>query len=136
MTREPRTFAVLAFESTHDALDAETLLADLGIDVVPIPAPKAIGARCGIALRIEPADEDRAMGYIEAAGIAVVATHSNRGCLAALMASRGDACRAVAVLRSLTPLRTVPSMSVTAVTSPMDVAAPDRYSCAAVLDSS
>lgn len=73
MTREPRPFAVLGFESTHDALDAETLLGDLGIEVVPIPAPKTIGARCGIALRMEVADEDRASVYLNAAGIAVVA---------------------------------------------------------------
>jgi hypothetical protein len=73
VTREPRPFAVLGFESTHDALDAETLLGDLGIDVVPIPAPKTIGARCGIALRMEVADEDRAKDYLNAAGIAVVA---------------------------------------------------------------
>ena len=73
MTRAPRQFAVLGFESTHDALDAETLLGDLGIDVVPIPAPKSIGARCGIALRMEVADEDRAKGYLHAAGIEVVA---------------------------------------------------------------
>ncbi len=73
MTRTPRVFAVLGFASTHDALDAETLLGDLGIGVVPIPAPKTIGARCGIALRIELADEYRAAGYLEAASIEVVA---------------------------------------------------------------
>ncbi len=73
MTRESRIFAVLGFESTHDALDAETLISDLGIEVVPIPAPKAIGAHCGIALRIEVADEDRALGYLDAAGIEVTA---------------------------------------------------------------
>jgi hypothetical protein len=73
VTRDPRSFAVLGFESTHDALDAENLLGDLGIEVVPIPAPKSIGARCGIALRMEVADEDRAQGYLKAAGIAVVA---------------------------------------------------------------
>jgi hypothetical protein len=69
VTREPRQFAVLGFDSTHDALDAEKLLGDLGIEVVPIPVPKTLGARCGIALRLELADEDRAIGYLEAAGI-------------------------------------------------------------------
>ena len=57
MSRMPRLFKVLGFASTHDALDAEALLLDLGIDAVPIPAPKALGTLCGIALRIEPADE-------------------------------------------------------------------------------
>jgi hypothetical protein len=66
-------FAVLGFESTHDALDAETLLGDLGIDVVPIPAPKTIGAHCGIALRLEIDDEERSVAYLNAAGIGVAA---------------------------------------------------------------
>jgi hypothetical protein len=64
----------LGFTSTHDALDAEALLGDLGIEVVPIPAPQAISAGCGIALRLEPADEDRALVYLENAGIAVRAS--------------------------------------------------------------
>jgi hypothetical protein len=73
VTREPQLFAVLGFASTHDALDAETLLGDLGIEVVPIPAPKTIGAHCGIALRMEVDDEERSAAYLDAAGIAVVA---------------------------------------------------------------
>ena len=71
MSRQRRTFAVLGFESTHDALDAESLLGDLGIDVVPIPAPKIIGAHCGIALRIELEDEARATEFLGSAGITV-----------------------------------------------------------------
>ncbi len=73
MSREPRPFAVLGFASTHDALDAEALLLDLGIDVTPVPAPPTVSARCGIALRLELADEDRAGGYLEAAGIQIAA---------------------------------------------------------------
>jgi len=71
VTRTPREFAAFGFESTHEALDAEQLLGDLGIEVVPMPAPKTLGARCGIALRIELADEDRAAVYLDAAGILV-----------------------------------------------------------------
>lgn len=66
-------FAAFGFGSTHDALDAEKFLLDLGITVVPVPAPKEIGTLCGIALRIELADEERAAGYLEAAGIKVSA---------------------------------------------------------------
>jgi len=73
VTRERRPFAVFGFVSTHDALDAETLLGDLGIGVTPIPAPAGISARCGIALRLELADEERAQGYLESAGIALAA---------------------------------------------------------------
>jgi len=74
--RTPREFAAFGFESTHEALDAEQLLADLGIDVVPMPAPKTLGSRCGIALRLELADEDRAVAYLEAAGIRINARGS------------------------------------------------------------
>jgi hypothetical protein len=73
VTRVLREFAVLGFESTHDALDAEILLGDLGIEVVPIPAPKTLSAHCGIALRVELEDGDRAVGYLDAAAIVVVA---------------------------------------------------------------
>jgi type III secretory pathway lipoprotein EscJ len=62
-------FAVLGFGTTHAALDAEALLLDTGIDVVPIPAPKELGALCGIALRLELDDEARAMRYLESAGM-------------------------------------------------------------------
>lgn len=71
MSHAPRPFVVLGFASTHDALDAESLMGDMGIEVVPIPAPKVVGSLCGIALRIEPADETRAVGYLEGASIAV-----------------------------------------------------------------
>lgn len=73
MSRTPRPFAVLGFASTHEALDAESLLTDMGLDVVPIPAPKDLGALCGIALRLELSEEDRALGYLAAAGMAASA---------------------------------------------------------------
>jgi len=66
-----REFVVLGFGSTHDALDAEALLTDLGIDVVPIPTPKAIGALCGIALRLPRDDEVRAQDFLRNARIKV-----------------------------------------------------------------
>jgi hypothetical protein len=73
MTRTERTFRVLGFASTHDALDAEAFLGDVGIEVVPIPTPKTIGAGCGIALRLDPLDETRALEYLSRAGIEVAA---------------------------------------------------------------
>jgi hypothetical protein len=73
MTRQLRPFVLLGFPTTHDALDAESLLGDLGIAVIPIPTPQSIGALCGIALRLDPADEARATAYLESAGIAISA---------------------------------------------------------------
>ncbi len=66
-----RPFIVYGFASTHDALDAEALLDDMGIDVVPIPAPASVSATCGIALRVEVADAERAERYLSNAQIAV-----------------------------------------------------------------
>lgn len=69
--REPITFGVLGFASTHQALDAEALLEDLGFDVVPIPAPLELTANCGIAIRLPLADVERARVYLERAAISV-----------------------------------------------------------------
>jgi hypothetical protein len=71
MSREPKEFAVLAFASTHDALAAEALLGQMGVDAVPIPTPKVVSAGCGIALRLPVVDEDRALEYLERAGTRV-----------------------------------------------------------------
>ena len=71
MTRELRTYIVFGFESTHDALSAEALLEDMGIEIVTIPAPASIGTRCGIALRMPPEQSQRAARYLENAGLAL-----------------------------------------------------------------
>jgi len=72
--RTPRPFVVFGFATTHDALDAEALLGDMGIDVVPIPAPQSVGALCGIALRLEPSEAERALEYLDRGGIKLTAT--------------------------------------------------------------
>jgi len=71
VTRTPRRFLVLGFKTTHDALDAEALLEDMGIDVTPVPAPSSLSAKCGIALRIEEAEGARAEGYLERMSIEI-----------------------------------------------------------------
>jgi ribosomal protein L7Ae-like RNA K-turn-binding protein len=68
--REKRAFTVLGFGSTHDAMAAEALLKDLGVPVVAVPAPKEIGALCGIALRLEQEDDVRAKKLLARAQIA------------------------------------------------------------------
>lgn len=64
-----RPFVVYGFSSTHEALDAEALLDDMGVDVVPVPAPTTISATCGIALRVPEADAPRADKYLVNAGL-------------------------------------------------------------------
>jgi hypothetical protein len=68
--RALQPFVVFGFASTHAALDAEALLEDMGIDVVPIPVPKSMGAMCGIALRVPPEQAERAARYLDGVGIA------------------------------------------------------------------
>lgn len=70
MSREPDHFIVYGFPSTHDALAAEALLEDVGVEVTPIPTPRTLGALCGIALRVPLGESDRADGYLTAAAIA------------------------------------------------------------------
>jgi len=73
--REARTYAAFGFSTTHAALDAERLLKDLGVPVTPIPAPTILGgALCGIALRLELSDVERAQTLLERAGIAVASS--------------------------------------------------------------
>ncbi len=67
--REARPFVVYGFATTHAALAAESLLKDLGIAVVPVPAPKSIGSLCGIALRVEPEEAPRAEQLLSNAGM-------------------------------------------------------------------
>lgn len=67
--RAPREFVVLGFGSTHDALAAEAVLKDMGVPVVPVPAPRELGTLCGIALRVPPADAQRAETLLVAASM-------------------------------------------------------------------
>jgi hypothetical protein len=67
-------FGVFGFASTHDALDAEVALQRSGIEVIPIPAPKSIGALCGIALRMPLEQVERARACLVGAGIDIAAS--------------------------------------------------------------
>jgi N-acyl-L-homoserine lactone synthetase len=66
--RERRRFAVYGFATTHDALAAEAMLKAAGFSVVPIPAPRELGSLCGIALRLEIDEADRAEQAMTAGG--------------------------------------------------------------------
>lgn len=65
------SFVIFGFATTHVTLDAERVLLDLGIPLVPVPAPKSFGALCGIGLRLDVADAVRAAEYLDRAGIEV-----------------------------------------------------------------
>lgn len=62
-------YVAYAFATTHDVLAAEAVLEDVGVPSVVIPTPEALGAHCGVALRLEPGDTVRAERVLEAAGL-------------------------------------------------------------------
>lgn len=64
-----QTFAVFGFESTHDALKAETILLAAGEDVVLIPTPKALGTLCGFAVRVPIERRDPALDAMADEGL-------------------------------------------------------------------
>lgn len=71
MTRRPvRTFAAYGFASTHDALAAEAALRAASIPVLAVPAPRELGSLCGIAMRLELCEAQRAESELVSAGIA------------------------------------------------------------------
>jgi hypothetical protein len=51
-----QTEVIISFLGSHDAIMAERLLLDSGIDVRVMPMPPALGPACGIALRLAAAD--------------------------------------------------------------------------------
>ena len=55
---------IITFHNTHEAIMAEMVLLDSGIDVRVMPMPAQLGPACGIALRIAPADLERAGGLL------------------------------------------------------------------------
>jgi transposase len=71
MSRSVGLFAVLGFETTHDAVAAERALLDAGVPVLLIPTPKILGTLCGLAARVEQSDRPRARSVLEKAGIIV-----------------------------------------------------------------
>lgn len=73
MASEGREFEVLGFGSTHEALAAESILKDMGVPLTVIPAPRALGSLCGIAIRVEPADAERAEGLLANADVRPIA---------------------------------------------------------------
>jgi len=66
---ETRTFVVLGFRTTHEALEAESVLAASGFQVVPMPSPKTFGGLCGIAMRLPPEQESSALEALVQVGI-------------------------------------------------------------------
>jgi len=62
---------IITFLSTHDALSAERVLKERGIEQTIVPTPRSLSGNCGIAIRIGGRDADRAREVLEAAGVKI-----------------------------------------------------------------
>lgn len=69
MSASERDYAVFGFATTHDALAAEAALVGSGVTLTVMPTPKALGALCGIALRVPAEDAAWATGIMAEARI-------------------------------------------------------------------
>ena len=64
MDHAQQTELIISFSGSHDAIMAERLLLDSGIDVRVMPMPPALGPACGIALRLAAADLAKAKALL------------------------------------------------------------------------
>lgn len=69
MSGASEKFTVFGFDSTHDAMRAETVLLSAGVDIVLIPTPRSMGTLCGFAARVPLTQADAAMVEMRSAGI-------------------------------------------------------------------
>ncbi|MFA5843839.1 MAG: DUF3343 domain-containing protein [Coriobacteriia bacterium] len=67
--RATRPFVVFGFPSTHEALRGEEALRAASVGVVPVPTPHALGAHCGIAMRVPRDDDTAARTALDLAGV-------------------------------------------------------------------
>lgn len=62
-------FAVFGFDSTHDALKAESLLLSAAEEVALIPTPRVLGTLCGFAVRVPAERQDAALDVMADGGL-------------------------------------------------------------------
>jgi hypothetical protein len=55
---------IFTFHNTHEAVMGERKLLDSGLEARVMPVPGALGKTCGIALRIEETEADKALGVL------------------------------------------------------------------------
>ena len=58
-------YRVILVHSTSHAIRGENLLSRAGIESKLIPVPRTISSDCGVCLRIDPQDEERAQLVLE-----------------------------------------------------------------------
>lgn len=68
-------FAVILPQSTSHALRSEKILKHAGIASKLIPVPRVLSSECGVCLRIQQEDQERAKQTLEAANLPIIGIH-------------------------------------------------------------
>ncbi len=68
-------YAVILLHSTSHAIRAEKLLHQASVESKLIPVPRHLSSDCGVCLRIERADVERARETLEASNMEVEGIH-------------------------------------------------------------
>jgi len=64
-------YYVVAFDSTHYAIQGEKTLKESGIDIKVIPTPREITASCGLSIRFNPQLLEQVKKTIEEASLSI-----------------------------------------------------------------
>ena len=66
---QSEVFCVISFDTSHQAIAAETAVTDLsGARLIPLPPEISEG--CGLALRVNREDAEKAVGLLQTSGAA------------------------------------------------------------------
>ena len=68
-------YAVILLPSTSHALRGEKILKHAGITSKLIPVPRTLSSECGICLRVQRNDQERARQAFEAANLPIIGIH-------------------------------------------------------------
>ena len=67
--------AVLTFPNTHNAMSAEQALMGNAVNVRVMSRPSALGEGCGICLRVNEDEQEKARSLLAASGIGIEAAY-------------------------------------------------------------
>jgi len=68
-------YGVALFKSTHQAIRAEKLAVEAGLEVKLIPTPRHLSSDCGMALRFRWGDRERLAKLLEEWGLVAEGVH-------------------------------------------------------------
>ncbi len=68
-------YAVILTQSTNHALRGENVLKHAGIPSKLIPVPRMLSSECGVCLRIQREDQERARQAFEVVNLPIIGIH-------------------------------------------------------------